>query len=49
MQQAIVNAYVLWAITEADVAAGQDRRAESELSAELNQMAQVAKNPTIPT
>jgi hypothetical protein len=42
VQQPIVNAYVLWAITEADVAAGQDRRGESELSAELDQMAEVA-------
>jgi hypothetical protein len=48
VQQPIVNAYVLWAITEADVAAGQDRRAESELSAELNQMAQVAKQSDDP-
>ena len=42
VKQPIVNAYVLWALTEADVATGHDRRADSELSAELDQLERVA-------
>lgn len=48
VQQAIVNAYVLWAITEADVAAGQPRRATSELSAELSELTRVAQQSKDP-
>ncbi|TWU54535.1 A-macroglobulin complement component [Rubripirellula tenax] len=42
VQQEIVNAYVLWALTEADVAAGQPSRAASELQKELDQLHKVA-------
>ncbi len=42
VQQEIVNAYVLWAISEADVAAGHDQRAASELAEELDALTRVA-------
>ncbi|MFK8115039.1 MAG: MG2 domain-containing protein [Rubripirellula sp.] len=48
VEQEIVNAYVLWAITEADVAAGHPRRANRELQAELNQLAKVAQQSQDP-
>ncbi len=48
VQQEIVNAYVLWAITEADVATGHDRRAASELAAELDQLADIASRSDDP-
>ena len=48
VQQAIVNAYILWAITEADVAAGQPMRATSELSQELNELNRVARSSQDP-
>ena len=43
VQQEIVNAYVLWAITEADVATNQRQRSATELARELKQLNQVAK------
>jgi hypothetical protein len=43
VQQQIVNAYVLWAITEADVAAGQSQRTAAELGSELQQLNRVAQ------
>ncbi|WP_442511382.1 MG2 domain-containing protein [Novipirellula sp. SH528] len=43
VKQQIVNAYVLWALSEADVAAGQARRTANELKAELDQLARVAE------
>lgn len=42
VKQEIVNAYVLWALTEADVAAGQSLRATSELNSELDRLYEVA-------
>ncbi len=42
VEQDIVNAYIMWALTEADVAAGQPARASSELSKELDQLSAVA-------
>ena len=42
VRQPIVNAYVLWAITEADVAAGQPLRGAAELSMELDELNRVA-------
>ena len=38
VEQTLVNAYVLWAITEADVAAGQPLRAAGELALELDEL-----------
>ena len=43
VQQEIVNAYVLWAITEADVAAQQPQRSAVELGRELKQLNKTAK------
>ena len=43
VEQAIVNAYVLWAITEADVAAGHPMRANGELAKELNELDRIAR------
>jgi uncharacterized protein YfaS (alpha-2-macroglobulin family) len=43
VEQAIVNAYVLWAITEADVAAGHPMRANGELAKELDELDRVAR------
>lgn len=48
VQQPIVNAYVLWAISEADVAAGQPNRTAGELAAELDQLARVAATSNDP-
>ncbi|MCG8650611.1 MAG: hypothetical protein MI861_12315, partial [Pirellulales bacterium] len=48
VQQPIVNAYVLWAISEADVAAGHGHRAAGELAAELDQMNRVAQQSDDP-
>ncbi|GAA5504831.1 MG2 domain-containing protein [Novipirellula caenicola] len=48
VQQHIVNAYVLWALSEADVAAGQSRRTANELKAELDQLASVANSSNDP-
>ena len=48
VQQQIVNAYVLWALSEADVAAGQSRRTANELKAELDQLARVAESSNDP-
>ncbi len=48
IQQEIVNAYVLWAITEADVASGQPHRATSELTSELDRLATVAESSNDP-
>lgn len=42
VKQNIVDAYVLWAISEADVAAGQPLRTGRELSAELDKLVRVA-------
>ncbi len=43
VDQKIVNAYVLWAISETDVATGQAQRTASELGIELDHLAKVAK------
>jgi hypothetical protein len=43
VQQEIVNAYVLWAISEADVAANQAQRTASELGPELQRASEVAQ------
>jgi uncharacterized protein YfaS (alpha-2-macroglobulin family) len=48
VKQEIVNAYVLWALTEADVAAGQPLRATSELSSELDRLYEVASASSDP-
>ncbi len=48
VQQEIVNAYVLWAITEADVASGQSHRATRELASELDRLASVAESSNDP-
>ncbi|GAA4451090.1 MG2 domain-containing protein [Novipirellula rosea] len=48
VEQQIVNAYVLWALSEADVAAGQSRRTANELKAELDQLARVAESSNDP-
>ncbi|NNE00656.1 MAG: hypothetical protein HKN47_25350, partial [Pirellulaceae bacterium] len=48
VQQEIVNAYVLWAITEADVAAQQSQRSAAELGSELQQLYQVASKSDDP-
>ncbi len=48
VEQPIVNAYVLWALTEADVAAGQPHRATSELAMELDQLNRVARDSSDP-
>ena len=42
VQQNVVNAYLLWALSQADLAAGDPSRTTSDLSAELNAMQQVA-------
>ncbi len=42
VKQEIVNAYVLWALTEADVAAGQPLLAANELQVELQRLETVA-------
>ena len=42
VKQEVVNAYVLWAISEADVATGQPHRTANELGPELDQMTDVA-------
>ncbi|MCO8122456.1 MG2 domain-containing protein [Stieleria sp. TO1_6] len=48
VNQDVVNAYLLWALSQADVATGDSQRIESELSAELDRMQQVAENSTDP-
>ena len=48
MQQAIVNAYVLWAISEADVSAGKAQRTQRELAAELNRLKKEALQSSDP-
>ncbi len=48
VQQEIVNAYVLWAITEADVAANQAQRTVSELGPELQRASEVAQKSDDP-
>ena len=48
VKQEIVNAYVLWAITEADVAAQQSQRSAAELGRELQQLNKVAKKSDDP-
>ena len=48
VQQNIVNAYVLWALTESDVAAGNPQRSEFELVKELNQLNEVARESNDP-
>ncbi|MGI9472570.1 MAG: MG2 domain-containing protein, partial [Rubripirellula sp.] len=48
VEQAIVNAYVLWAITEADVAAGQPMRGTSEFADELEELNRVAQESDDP-
>ena len=42
VDQKIVNAYLLWALSQADRAAGEPARTETELAAELDQMQQTA-------
>lgn len=42
VQQPVVNAYVLWAISEADVASGNSHRTASELAIELDELNRVA-------
>ena len=42
VQQSIVNAYVLWAISEADVATGQPTRMMNQLSREVAELTRVA-------
>ncbi|QEG02666.1 A-macroglobulin complement component [Stieleria maiorica] len=42
VQQEVVNAYLLWALSQADVAAGDASRTVEQLSAELDAMRQVA-------
>ena len=42
VQQPIVNAYVLWAISEADVATGQPTRMMNQLSKEVAELTRVA-------
>lgn len=44
VQQEIVNAYVLWAVSEADVAGGNAGRTSSELGSELDHLYDVATN-----
>ncbi len=48
VQQEIVNAYVLWAITEADVAAQQAQRSAAELGAELRRLNEAAEKSDDP-
>ncbi|TWU41134.1 MG2 domain-containing protein [Novipirellula artificiosorum] len=48
VQQPIVNAYVLWAISEADVASGQPHRTASDLASELDQLNQFAQQSNDP-
>ncbi len=48
VQQPIVNAYVLWAITEADVAAGHAHRAATELAPELDKLNSLARQSDDP-
>ena len=43
VKQSIVNAYVLWAISEADVAANMAQRTASELGPELDELNRAAK------
>ena len=43
VDQQFVNAYVLWALTEADVRSGNIQRGASELRRELDQLEQVAE------
>ncbi|MEM1069379.1 MAG: alpha-2-macroglobulin family protein, partial [Planctomycetota bacterium] len=48
VKQPIVNAYVLWAISEADVSAGNPQRAATELSPELDKMVELAQQSVDP-
>ncbi len=48
VKQEIVNAYVLWAISEADVATGHSQRAASELATEIDHMHSVANKSDDP-
>ena len=48
VDQDIVNAYVLWAISEADVAANQAQRTVSELASELKRISEVAQSSDDP-
>lgn len=43
VDQTVVNAYVLWAITEADVASGQPQRTATELADELQSLDESAR------
>ncbi|TWT92394.1 MG2 domain-containing protein [Stieleria varia] len=44
VQQEIVNAYVMWALTEADVASGQPQRSAREMAKELDEIQRVAQS-----
>ena len=48
VKQKIVNAYILWAITESDAASGNPQRSATELIKELNQLKQEADNSNDP-
>ena len=48
VKQQIVDAYVLWALTEADVASGNPQRSASELANELDRLNKVARESSDP-
>jgi hypothetical protein len=48
VQQEVVNAYLLWAVSQADLAAGDAARTASELSPELDAMQNVAASSEDP-
>ncbi|QDV40529.1 A-macroglobulin complement component [Stieleria neptunia] len=48
VQQEVVNAYLLWALSQADLAADDASRTDSELSAELDAMQHVAESSDDP-
>ncbi len=48
VKQQIVDAYVLWALTESDLAAGNPQRSATELLTELNQLNKVARESNDP-
>lgn len=48
VQQQIVDAYVLWALTESDLASGNPQRAATEMVKELNQLNTVARDSDDP-
>lgn len=48
VKQKIVNAYILWAITESDAASGNPQRSATELLKELNQLKEDAGNSDDP-